>query len=238
MALINKRRLTGLISASAVIATMAVAAAPAATLAAAPPAPYANGFEDAAEPSASTTGPLNLCSVLVGLATGTDRDHLGQAAATTPSRPPIRVHSPGMAATAPPSRPMATRPRPTSTSTRQPRRPALTCASTGRRRSAARTAPTGRDFIFNVGTDGNGGFVMSASNNARRMAREPGSRSVHDHRERLVHVQAQVSATTTVCSSVDMTVSKLGSPGAVAHVDAERRVGHHRHGTVGGNRYG
>ncbi len=51
------RRLTSLLAASALIATFAVAAVPAAALAAAPPAPYFNGFEnsgDAVSPSNST----------------------------------------------------------------------------------------------------------------------------------------------------------------------------------------
>ena len=57
-----------------------------------------------------------------------------------------------------------------------------TTASTGDARSVLRLVigdhqpegGYGRDFIFNVGTDGNGGFVVSASNNARREPVIPG----------------------------------------------------------------
>jgi hypothetical protein len=103
--------------------------------------------------------------------------------------------------------------------------------------SSAISKPDGthrRDFIFNVGTDGNGGFVMSASNNAPGWPANP-DRNPYPITESGWYTFQHHFRNDGGVLAVDMTVSKLGSP---LHTwtlsDPSDIIGD----TVGGNRYG
>ena len=202
--------------------------------AAAPPAPYANGFETAEDVGTTDQAMFNVTQVVTGTA-GSPR----RAAATTPSRPSVGrkfTRYGGYSTTFP-----------AGGYTTSADIYLDTAASTGGADlrfdwssaiSNTERCPR-RDFIFNVGTDGNGGFVMSASNNAGRAMQpgQPGSTA----RSRSPRAAGTRSSTTSDNGggvlAADLTVRPLGAATPLAHVDAERPVGHHRH-TVGGNRYG
>lgn len=66
------RRLTSLLTASALIATFAVATGPAAALAAAPPAPYANGFENPGDAITGVTPDSEAMFDVTRVSSGTD----------------------------------------------------------------------------------------------------------------------------------------------------------------------
>jgi hypothetical protein len=94
-----------------------------------------------------------------------------------------------------------------------------------------------RDFIFNVGTDGAGGFVMSASNNAPGWPANPGRDPYTITQSGWYTFQHHFYNTGDNVLAVDMTVSKQGSA-APLHTwtlsDPSDIIGD----TVGGNRYG
>jgi hypothetical protein len=95
-----------------------------------------------------------------------------------------------------------------------------------------------RDFIFNVGTDGNGGFVMSASNNAPGWPANPGRDPYTITHGGWYTFQHHFYNNNGVLA-VDMTVSASGSQTPL-HTwtlsDSSDTIG--AGGTVGGNRYG
>jgi hypothetical protein len=107
--------------------------------------------------------------------------------------------------------------------------------------SSAINNPSGthhRDFVFNVGTNGTGGFVMSASNNAGRDSSYPSNPGRDPYtimQSGWYTLQHHFHDNGTGVLAVDMTVSKLGTP---LHTwtlsDESDTIG----GTVGGNRYG
>jgi hypothetical protein len=95
-----------------------------------------------------------------------------------------------------------------------------------------------RDFIFNVGTDGTGGFVMSASNNAPGWPANP-DRNPYTITESGWYTFQHHFRNIGGVLAVDMTVSALSSPTPL-HTwtlsDPSDAIGDG--GTVGGNRYG
>ena len=126
MSLITKRRLASLASASALIATVAVAASPGAALAAKPPraavttqtATYFNGFEKATMPQCrGTTAGNRAMFNVTRVASGTRMGSRRRRAATyaTAAAGHLRVHPVRRLQQHLP--PTATRPRSTSTST-------------------------------------------------------------------------------------------------------------------------
>jgi hypothetical protein len=106
--------------------------------------------------------------------------------------------------------------------------------------SSAISKPDGthrRDFIFNVGTDGKGGFVMSASNNAPGWPANPDRNPITITQSGWYTFQHHFYNSGNGVLAVDMTVSKLGEATPLAMwtlSDSTDVIGQ----TVGGNRYG
>ncbi len=230
----NRRRLASLASASAFIAALAVTIVPTAALAAAPPAPYENGFEDAEDVGTTDQAMFNVAPVATGTDGITSAAGGNHAVATAGSGAFTRFG--GYSSTFP-----------ADGYTTSADIYLDTAASTGGNDvrfdwSSAINKPDGthrRDFAFNVGTDGTGGFVMSASNNTGRAnsypnnpGRSPITITTSGWYTFKHHFQNNGSGVLTV----DMSVSKLGS--APLHTwtlsDASDVIGT----TVGGNRYG
>ena len=245
MTFITKRRLISLVSASAIVATLAVAAAPAATLAAKPTAPRRATRRTS---TASRRPPIP--SARAKYAADGSMFNVTRVAANTSCiqrgvRPLVRhgqprtafaVH-PLRAATTAPSRPRATRPRSTSTSTwrrtlsrhrpairlelgyQQPvrRHTAVTSSST-----SARTRPPGE-------------FVVSASNNAHRLPAHLAP--LHSRSRRAAGTPSSTASERRWRARVEMSVLVPMAPSwgpGPEHSDRHHRRG----GTIGGNRYG
>jgi hypothetical protein len=234
------RRLISLLSAFALVATLVVAALPAAALAAAPPAPYFNGFENATDVDTWVTGNPNTEAMFDvtrstagssaaggwhaeaaqnGYVTGTQLQYtrLGGYSSTFP----VGGYK-------------------TSVDVYLDMSQAALGADLRFDWSSAVSTPSGahrRDFIFSVGTDPitPGQFVMSAGNNA------PGFPGNPDRNPLTVSTSGWYTFQHTFRNdsgilAVDMTVRPLG--GSVLHTwtlsDPTDVIG----STVGGNRYG
>jgi hypothetical protein len=97
-----------------------------------------------------------------------------------------------------------------------------------------------RDFVFNVGTNGNGGFVMSASNNAGRSAADPanpGRNPITISTSGWYTFQHHFYDSGSGVLAADLTVRTFGSAtvlGTWTLSDPTDSIGT----TVGGNRYG
>ena len=244
MTFITKRRLVSLVSASAMVATLAVAAAARGD----PGGEAATPSTQRRTPTASRrpryhprreddTGDQMFEVTRVARARRPIKAASGRWYATAASGRPTR--SPGRAATAAPSRPTATRPRSTSTST-SPRR-------LGDQRFDWSSAVSKhvrrhkRDFIFHVGRlrGRPGTFYVSASNNAPGDA-EDRCRSVvrstitesgwytfkHDFKNDGGVLAVEMNVILAGCASP-------WRPGTLR----DRRRHHRRRATVGGNRY-
>jgi hypothetical protein len=97
-----------------------------------------------------------------------------------------------------------------------------------------------RDFVFNVGTNGSGGFVMSASNNAGRSDADPANPNRNPYTisgSGWYTFQHRFYDNGSGVLAADLTVRALGSAtvlGTWTLTDPTDIIG----GTVGGNRYG
>jgi hypothetical protein len=106
--------------------------------------------------------------------------------------------------------------------------------------SSAISDPSGnhrRDFIFNVGTNGIGGFVMSASNNAPGWPADPTRNPITISTSGWYTFQHHFYDNGSGVLAADLTVRALGSPtvlGTWTLSDPTDIIGT----TVGGNRYG
>ena len=237
------RRLTSLLAASALVATFAVAAVPASALAAAPPAPYFNGFEnsgDAVSPSnaTDTQAMFDVTRSTGSSAAGSWHAQAAHNDYTTGSLNQFTRFG-GYSSTFPDGGyttsidvylDMAQ-----ATGTNDLRFDWSSAISN------TSTAPGGdhdRDFIFSVGTDPSTAnqFVMSASNNAPGNPGDPGRSPITVSTSGWYTFQHTFRDNGAGVLAVDMTVRPLG--GAVLHTwtlsDSSDVIGT----TVGGNRYG
>jgi hypothetical protein len=169
---LTMRRLISLLTASTLVAAMAVATVPAAVSAAAPPAPYFNGFEDEVDVGATDQAMFDVTRVASGAdgITSASGSWHATAAANAGSFTRLGGYSsafPVGGYTTSADIYLDTAASPTGSDLRFDWTSAISNSTGGHL----------RDFIFNVGTNGTGGFVMSVSNNApgwpANPAREP-----------------------------------------------------------------
>ena len=204
--------------------------------AAAPPAPYANGFESAEDVGATDQAMFNVTQVVTGTDGITSAGGGHHAVANVGGESKYTRYG-GYSTTFP-----------AAGYTTSADIYLDTAASTGGNDlrfdwSSAISTPNGdhrRDFVFNVGTNGTGGFVMSASNNAGRSGANPanpGRSPITITESGWYTFKHDFQDNGSDVLTVEMTVSKLGSPtpsGTWTLSDPSDLIG----ATVGGNRYG
>jgi hypothetical protein len=231
------RRLISLLSASALIAAFAVATLPAAASAAAPPAPYFNGFENAGDAIIGVTADNQAMFDVT-------RDNTGSSAAgswhaqaahndyTTGTLSQFTRFG-GYSSTFPVGGYK------TSIDVYLDMSQATGTNDLRFDWSSAVNTPSGdhrRDFIFSVGTSTAGAFVMSASNNAPGFPGNPDRDPFTVSTSGWYTFQHTFRDNGAGVLAVDMTVRHLG--GSPLHTwtlsDPSDVIG----GTVGGNRYG
>jgi hypothetical protein len=162
---LSVRRLTSLFTAAALVATFAVASVPAAALAAAPPAPYFNGFESAGDAITGVTVDTQAMFDVTRVPSGTGgiTSASGSWHATAAADAGSFTRFGGYSSAFPVGGYT------TSIDIYLDTAASLIGSDLRFDWSSAISNPAGghlRDFIFSVGTDGAGGFVMSVSNNA------------------------------------------------------------------------
>ena len=235
------RRLTSLLAASVLVATFSVAAVPAAALAAAPPAPYFNGFENAGDAITGVTADTQamfdvtrVASGTAGITSSTGSFHATAAANAYLGPLDQFTRFGGYSSTFPVGGYK------TSINVYLDMSQASGTNDLRFDWSSAINAPTGlhrRDFIFSVGTSTTAGqFVMSASNNAPGYPGNPDRDPFTVTTSGWYTFQHSFHDNGAGVLAVDMTVSPLG--GAALHTwtlsDPTDIIGT----TVGGNRYG
>jgi hypothetical protein len=235
MTSLSTRRLISLISASALVAAMAVATVPAVASAAVPPAPYFNGFENTVDTDGLTNQSMfGVSQVATGPGAITSATGTYHALAATTSGAFTRYG--GYSSTFPADG--------YTTSADIYLDTAVSTPGSDLRFdwSSAINKPDGtflRDFVFNVGTNGNAGFIMSASNNAGRDSSYP----ANPDRSPITILatgwytfQHHFYVNGTGVLAADLTVRALGSTtvlGTWTLSDPLDAIG-----SVGGNRYG